>query len=544
MLIVFFVGAAVVLSVYALLYVKHKAHMKRFKNVPGIHPITVVGNLYGLIRLYSRKLMHHPGVYILQGTMGNNFMFHKEGLQVFWLGTFPVVSIFKPELLELILSSTTSLEKSYEYTYLHKWLGLGLLTSTGSKWKSRRRLLTPCFHFRILEDFLPTFNDNSLILARKLRTLQNEEYVDTMSLMVLCTLDIVCETVMGARIGAQTGENPEYVKAVHNLSDVLMERITRPLLWSDFLFNLSKAGKAFNRDLKILHNFTDKIIKKKKTALLAQCSQGSAEQEDIRLGGKKRQALMDLLLDQHVNGQQLTEEDIREEVDTFMFEGHDTTAMAMTFSLYCIGLYPEVQRKIHEELDSIFGEDTERPVTLDDIRDMKYLECVIKESLRLYPSVPTTGRILNEELKFNGIVIPKGTSLNLFIISLHRNPEIYPNPEIFDPDRFTPDNIRKRHPFAYLPFSAGPRNCIGQKFALLEEKVVIANILRNFTLVSLDPRDKVHLKMEFVLRSSEPIRIKLIARILPRRSRACARRLWHLRKKRITPSPSILLFII
>ncbi|GFW21923.1 cytochrome P450 4V2 [Trichonephila clavipes] len=89
--------------------------------------------------------------------------------------------------------------------------------STGAKWKSRRKLLTPCFHFRILEDFMPIFNDNSLILVRKLRTLQNEEYVDIMSLIVLCTLDIVCETVMGARIGAQSGENPDYVKAVHKV---------------------------------------------------------------------------------------------------------------------------------------------------------------------------------------------------------------------------------------------------------------------------------------------------------------------------------------
>ncbi|GFR24845.1 cytochrome P450 4c3 [Trichonephila clavata] len=412
----------------------------------------------------------------------------------------------------LILSSTTSLEKTYEYSYLHKWLRQGLLTSTGAKWKSRRKLLTPCFHFRILEDFLPTFNDNSFILVRKLQTLQNEEYVDIMSLIVLCTLDIVCETVMGARIGAQSGENPEYVKAVHNLGDVLLERIIRPLLWPDFLFNLSKTGRGYNRDLKILHGFTDKVIKEKKAALLTQRIHGSKETEDVQMGGKKRQALMDLLLDQHINGQQLTEEDIKEEVDTFMFEGHDTTATAMNFSLYCIGLYPEVQRKIHEELDSIFGEDTERPVTLDDVRDMKYLECVIKESLRLYPSAPLIGRILNEDFNHNGMVIPKGTTLNFFIVSIHRNPEIFPNPEVFDPDRFSPENVAKRHPFAYLPFSAGPRNCIGQKFAFLEEKVIMANILRNFTLVSLDPRDKVQLKMEFVLRPSEPIRIKLTAR--------------------------------
>ncbi|GFS53384.1 cytochrome P450 4c3 [Nephila pilipes] len=512
MWIAFLATAAIVFAAYALLYLKHKSHIRQFKNIPGIAPIPIAGNLLGMMKLYSKELLHNPGVYVLQGTLGNNTLFNKYGIQVFWLGIFPVVSVFKPEILERILSSTTSLDKSYEYSYLHKWLGQGLLTSTGAKWKSRRKLLTPCFHFRILEDFLPTFNENSLILVKKLRELRNQDYVDIMSLIVSCTLDIVCETVMGTRIGAQTGENSEYVEAIHNLGGVMIERIARPLLWPDILFNLSKSGRGFNRDLKVLHRFTDKVIQEKKTALLAQRSRGSEETEDVRFGGKKRQALMDLLLDQHVNGQQLTEEDIREEVDTFMFEGHDTTAMAMTFALYCIGLYPEVQRKIHEELDSIFGGDTERPVTLDDVRDMKYLECVIKESLRLYPSVPTIGRILNEEFRYDGKVIPKGTTVNFFIVSLHRNSEIYPNPEIFDPDRFTPENIRNRHPFAYLPFSAGPRNCIGQKFALLEEKAIIANVLRNFSLVSLDPRDKVQLKMDFVLRPSEPIRMKFIPR--------------------------------
>ncbi|GIX80215.1 cytochrome P450 4V2 [Caerostris extrusa] len=315
-------GVGIVFCVYLLLRRVHQNRRRAFRGVGGVAPIWVIGNVARLARAYSKKLPHHPGVYILQGIIGVNSLFYKDGVQLFWMGLFPVASVFKPELVEIILSSNTSLDKSYEYSYLHRWLGRGLLTSTGARWRSRRKLLTPSFHFRILEDFLPTFNDVSLVLVEKLRAQRHRDYVDLMPLVVLCTLDMVCETVMGVNIGAQSGENPEYVTAVHNLGDNLVERIARPLLWPDFLFNLSKTGRCFNRDLAILHGFTEKVIKDKKASLLSGEGAGmGGEEEEARLGGKRRQALMDLLLDVHVKDQQqITEQDIQEEVDTFMFE--------------------------------------------------------------------------------------------------------------------------------------------------------------------------------------------------------------------------------
>ncbi|GIX83082.1 cytochrome P450 4C1, partial [Caerostris extrusa] len=412
----------------------------------------------------------------------------------------------------IILSSNTSLEKSFEYTFLERWLGKGLLTSTGKKWRSRRKLLTPSFHFRILEDFLQTFNDQSLILLKKLQTLQNEECVDISPLVVLCTLDIVCETVMGVQIGAQKGENLEYVTAVHNLAHFFNQRVIRPWLWSDVLFRLTSSGRGFDRDLNILHKFTGKVIREKKEEKLTQKKLSDSQEGADEFRGKERQALMDLLLDMHLNGQQLTEKDIQEEVDTFMFEGHDTTAMGIIFALYCIGLYPKIQERIHDELDAIFGNDSQRPISMDDVRNMKYLECTIKESQRLFPSVPVIGRKLNEDIEYNGMVIPKDTTLHCNMVSVHRLESVYPNSEIFDPERFSTENSLDRHPYAYIPFSAGPRNCIGQKFALLEEKVVVSTLLRYFKVVSLDPRDRFHVKVEFTLRPAQPVRMKFIAR--------------------------------
>ncbi|GFU28004.1 cytochrome P450 4c3 [Nephila pilipes] len=484
---------------------------KYYDKLPGVPPQSIFGNIGWVLKLYTRKAMYHPGVYILERITGFNFLHKKEGFHCVWFGPNPVITMFSPEIIELVLSSNTSLEKSFEYSFLHRWLGLGLLTSTGTKWRTRRKLLTPSFHFKILDDFLPTFNDQSLFLVKKLKSMQHEEFVDISPLVILCTLDIVCETVMGASIGAQKGENLEYVSAVHNLGDFFNQRTVRPWLWLDCLFSLSSSGRGFDKDLHILHSFTEKVIREKKAERKSKpLRKVEVREDDLR--SKKRLALMDLLLDMHMNEQQLSENDIKEEVDTFMFEGHDTTAMGIAFALHSIGLYPDIQEKIHEELDAIFGDDDERHVTMDDTRNMKYLECTLKESQRLYPSVPMIGRKLNEDIQYKDWMIPKGTTLHCNIHSLHRSEDIFPNAEVFDPERFLPENSQNRHPYAYIPFSAGPRNCIGQKFALLEEKVVISNILRHFKVVSLDPRDKIQVKIEFTLRPAVPLRLKFIPR--------------------------------
>ncbi|KAI1299275.1 Cytochrome P450 4c3 [Halotydeus destructor] len=173
--------------------------------------------------------------------------------------------------------------------------------------------------------------------------------------------------------------------------------------------------------------------------------------------------------------------------------------------MFCIGLHPEVQRKLQQEVDAIFGDDRERPVTADDLRRMPYLECTIKESLRLYPAGPFFARQLAEEVDVEGYRLPRGTVVWLCIMSLHMNQEVYPEPARFDPDRFAPQPSRDRHPYAYLPFSGGPRACLGHKFAMMEEKIILANVLRKFRITTLGSPDKLVLASEIILRPKCPI---------------------------------------
>ena len=135
---------------------------------------------------------------------------------------------------------------------------------------------------------------------------------------------------------------------------------------------------------------------------------------------------------------------------------------------------------VAKELDQVFG-DSDRHFTTEDSSKLKYLEACIKEGLRLYPSVPAIQRTINEDVELDGYQIPTGASINLSFYALHRNEDLYPEAMKFKPERFLlQDADNHRHPYAFVPFSAGPRNCIGQRFALLEEKVVLSSLLRRF----------------------------------------------------------------
>jgi len=417
----------------------------------------------------------------------------------------------RPILLKLLCSSS-HLDKSYEYGLTHSWLGLGLLTSTGDKWRSRRKLITPTFHFRILEEFLEVFNEQANILTSLLHKKGSAEF-DIFPSITACALDIICETAMGKKIEAQGCPTSEYVRALHRVLNLIQDRQKRPWTWNDTIYGLTPTGKDYAKNVSILHKFTNKVIQERKTGLdRTAVSDEKGQNDDIFFKSKKRLAFLDMLLMSTTeDGQLLTDDDVREETDTFMFEGHDTTAAAMTWSVLEIGSHPEVQERVMEEIDSIFG-DSDRPATAQDLKELRYLECVIKETLRLYPSVPLFGRSLTEDADFGGVVVPKGTTVAVLTSVLHRDPEYFPDPERFDPDRFLPENSAGRHPYAFLPFSAGPRNCIGQKFALMEEKVVLSTLLRKFRIkTTVNPEDSGP-AWELILRPSKGAMVKLTPR--------------------------------
>jgi len=181
-----------------------------------------------------------------------------------------------------------------------------------------------------------------------------------------------------------------------------------------------------------------------------------------------------------------------------MFEGHDTTAAGLNWFIYNVALRPEIQEKIYKEVSTVLTSDF---ASEPELAKLTYLACVLKESLRAYPSVPGFGRECSKDFEIDGHIIRKGTIVEIWPYLIHRNEEDWENPNEFIPERWINENEneKKRHPYSYIPFSSGPRNCIGQNMALHELKVTLAYLFRNFKF-TISPAQDIQRDFSIILR--------------------------------------------
>ncbi|KAG5285715.1 hypothetical protein AALO_G00006590 [Alosa alosa] len=474
-------------------YMRNWKEMKMIPGIDGTYPL--IGN--------ALQFKSNARDFFCQ-LVGYTVQFRDTPLLKVWIGPVPFLLLFHAETIETVLNNPVHMDKAYAYKFLHPWLGTGLLTSTGDKWRRRRKMLTPTFHFSILTEFLEVMNEQAEVLVEKLDKQAGKGPFNCFNHITLCALDIICETAMGKKIYAQSNYDSEYVRCVYRMSDIITRRQRMPWFWPDFMYNVFGEGKEHDKSLRVLHSFTESVINERAEYITYIESDSESDQ-----GRRKRRAFLDMLLKTtDEEGNKLTHRDIQEEVDTFMFEGHDTTAAAMNWAVHLLGSHPDVQRKVQQELQEVFGE-SDRPINADDLKKLRYLECVIKEALRLFPSVPFFARSICEDTHINGFKVPKGTNAIIITYAIHRDPRFFPDPEEFRPDRFLPENCVGRHPYAYIPFSAGLRNCIGQRFALMEEKVILASILRYFDVVACQSREELRPMGELILRPENGIWIRL-----------------------------------
>ncbi|XP_073499634.1 cytochrome P450 4B1-like [Phyllobates terribilis] len=419
-----------------------------------------------------------------------------------WLGNFfASVIVYHPDYVKAILSRQDSKE-NFAYNFLTPWIGKGLLVLSGKKWFQHRKLLTPGFHYDVLKPYVKVTSDSVNVMLDKWEKLApNNKPVELFHHVSLMTLDTIMKCAFSYESNCQNNSQNDYIKAVYELSYLVDYRFRCFPYHNDFIFYLSPHGFRFRRAVKTAHEHTERVIKMRKESL-------KQETEVEKIKQKRHLDFLDILLcAKDENGQGLSNEDLRAEVDTFMFEGHDTTASGVSWTLYCMAKYPKHQKKCREEIREVLGD---RPtVDWEDLSKLPYTTMCIKESMRLYPPVPGIARELKEPITFfDGRSLPKGTQVFLSMFCLNRSPSMWDNPEAFDPLRFSPDNSSDRHSHAYVPFSAGSRNCIGQNFAMNEMKVAIALTLPRFEL-SLDTDNEPKKIPQLVLRSVNGIHLNL-----------------------------------
>ncbi|KAB0799098.1 hypothetical protein PPYR_06978 [Photinus pyralis] len=464
-----------------------------------------------------------------------------------WLGPRLFVSLMDPRDVEIVLSSNIHIEKATDYKLFEPWFGNGLLISAGRTWKAHRKLIAPTFHLNILKGFIDLFNANSREVVKKLRQ-ENRKTFDCHDHLSEATVEILLETVMGVSKKIQGQSGYEYAMAVMKMCEILHKRHLKLWLRPDWLFNLTKFREKQNKLLRLIHSLTVKVVEIKKKALedgiqgsLADVPEDilkkvvSVPDEniiehpldgtmmfgqsvgikddldgDVNVGDKKRYSFLETLIEAAKSGTQLTEEEVRNQVSTIMFEGHDTTAAASSFFLCLMGAHPDVQEKVHQEMYAIFG-NSDRSATYSDTLEMKYLERCLLETLRLYPPVPLIARKINQDVKLasGNYTVPAGCTVIIATYKLHRNPDIYTNPDEFNPDNFLPERCIKRHYYSFVPFSAGPRGCVGRKYAILKLKILLSTIMRNFVVKSEIPETEYKLQADIILKRQDGFRIRL-----------------------------------
>uniref|UniRef100_A0A8D2CQ94 Uncharacterized protein n=1 Tax=Sciurus vulgaris TaxID=55149 RepID=A0A8D2CQ94_SCIVU len=413
--------------------------------------------------------------------------------------------VYDPDYMKVIMGRSGEnkipSQQPQQQLFSPGYMWYGLLLLNGHTWFQHRRMLTPAFHYDILKPYMGVMADSVRVMLNKWEKLINQdsclEISQHISLMTL-------ETIMKCAFSHQDSDLlvrnfQSYIQAICDLSYLIPSRLRNAFHQNDTIYRLTSAGRWSNHACQIAHKHTDQVIRQRKAQL-----QDEEELEKVRR--KRHLDFLDILLFAKMeNGSSLSDKDLRAEVDTFMFEGHDTTASGISWIFYALATHPEHQQKCREEVQNLLGDGAS--ITWDHLDQMPYTTMCIKEALRLYPPVPSIGRKLSKPITFpDGRSLPKGIIVTLSIYALHHNPKVWPNPEVFDPFRFAPNSSRHSHSF--LPFSGGPRNCIGKQFAMNEMKVAVALTLLRFEL--LPDSTKVPFPIQrLVLRSKNGIHLHL-----------------------------------
>ena len=435
-----------------------------------------------------------------------NYIYQNPQVRIIHLSVGPFLHAIRfhypEEIGELLCKKPSELPKNEMfYGILRQFIGDGLLISNGEKWQRRRKLLTAGFHYNVLIPYVSIFNDTVEIFINKCdRQLENgQDWIEIFGSITLLTLDNILRCACSYSSSCQNGQDDdEYISAIKINTELTRKQVLFLPYQIRPIFHLSPDGAKWRKNCRIVKKHAFKVIHQRKNYLLS---------NQNTLAEKQYKDFIDILLTtKDCAGNGLTDQDIVEEMTTFIFRGHDTTGSGISWALYLLAAHPQYQERCRKEIRNVLKDRESDRIEWEDLNQLNFLTMCIKESLRIYPPVPDIFRTNSEDFSINGYLIPKGTLLALGIGSMHRNPHIWENPDEFNPMRFDCD-LPGGHPFAFAPFSGGYRNCIGQKFALNEQIITIARILHHYNFELLTK--EVRRMPAIVLKPERDIKLKL-----------------------------------
>ncbi|XP_061725560.1 cytochrome P450 4d2-like [Cydia pomonella] len=441
--------------------------------------------LYAFSKAYPFGLPNYPLIgqsYIFRGTdedrmnafikMGDVSL-KNGGITTVWLGTKPYATISDPELLEVVAKACLDKDTT-TMKYLRSVLGNGLIFAPIKIWRPRRKIMAPTFNMKNLQEFVTVFDKQSSIMVQQLRAHAGGGDFSFWEFITAYTFDAICETVLGIELNAQKQRHHLFITAFDVIIQILAKRMLSPWLYWDWVFRLTSNYKPFITQRKIAYDFFDKVIRDRRKELAEQ-----GADEDLK---DRKKTFLDMMIVSSGGARGYTDIELREEIMSIVSAGTDTSAVGTAFVALMLSRHPRVQDKVYQELKEVFG-DSDRPVTWQDLPKLKYMEAVIKETLRLYPPAPVVVRDVHETVVLpNGATLHPGMGLVLHFWATHRNTKYWGDDvEEFRPERFLEGPLK--HPAQFAPFSYSLRNCIGGNYAIMSTKTNLSNLLRRYEVL-------------------------------------------------------------
>ncbi len=393
-----------------------------------------------------------------------------------------------PDLIgRVLVDDADKLEKAEPMRRaLEPALGQGILTSEGPRWRLQRRTAAPVFRPAHVNRFLPAMIDAARRTRAQWQALPQGATIDAGREMMHVTFEIIMETML-------SGAN-----------DIDIDQVERSM--SDFLESTSWAIALSALRAPMWMPYPGKLRAERGQDYLRLVTASRAAER--RASGERRDDLLSLMLDAKdpETGEGLSDTDIVDNILTFIGAGHETTALALTWTFFLLSSHPEIEARILAEIAAVTGG---AALEAAHVSELTYTRQVIQEAMRVYPPVAMVVRQAVAPFNLGGEVVAVGDNVFVPIYAVHHHKSLWDEPARFDPDRFAPDAARARHRYAYLPFGAGPRICIGMGFALLEAVAILATLLPAVHLHA-DPAFRPTPKLRITMRPAEgmPVRVQ------------------------------------
>lgn len=420
----------------------------------------------------------------------------------FYDGRQPVLAITDPDMIKTVL-----VKECYSvFTNRRSFGPVGFMKSAISlsedeQWKRIRTVLSPTFTSGKLKEMFPIVGQYGDVLVRNLRKeAEKGKPVNLKDILGAYSMDVITSTSFGVNIDSLNNPRDPFVE---NTKKLLKFSFLDPFFFSLLLFPfLTPIFELLNIWLfpKSVINFFTKSVKRMK---------------ESRLKDKQKHRVD--LLQLMINSQNSKETDTHKALSDlelvaqsviFIFAGYEPTSTSLSFLVYELATHPDVQQKLQEEIDATFP--NKASPTYDALVQMEYLDMVLNETLRLYPIAGRLERVCKRDVEISGVFIPKGTVVMVPTFTLHRDLDLWPEPEEFYPERFSKKNKDSINPYIYLPFGTGPRNCIGMRFAVMNMKLALVTLLQNFSFKPCEETQiPLKLNAQGIIQPEKPIVLKV-----------------------------------